>query len=397
MSNLISALFYFSYFAAIGIYVPYWTLYLRDLGLSSLQVGTLYSIPSLARIVIPLLVGYFADRFNQRRSLLIVAALGQLIPLSLIFWLHSYGYLLILISAFAVFNSTVLPLGEATVQEEHEKGSLDYGRTRLWGTLSFILLAIAYGKLLDFVGNSWILNGIIFCFAIHCFFTFLMPEGKISFKMQSDKVRVVFLTPNTWIFFGCVMMMSIGHGTFYGFYSIYLADLGFKESGIGIHWAVAATTELIIFMYASRILKRFRAETLISFCCLAAAARWFLTATFTSFGLLTAFQSLHAFTFGLFHATCLILLHRIFPVGSRSIGQSLYTTLGNGAGNFVGIIFAGIFWDEYGGKLFYVSSAIMVVAFFLSILLNRGVSETATAGAVVDQPPAFQGRPEKQI
>lgn len=395
MSNLISALFYFSYFAAIGIYVPYWTLYLRDLGLSSLQIGTLYAIPSLCRIIVPPLSGYFADRFNRRRSLLIIAALGQLIPLSLILWMHSYGYLLFLISAFAIFNSTVLPLGEATVQEEHEKGSLDYGRTRLWGTLSFILLAITFGKLLDFAGNSWILIGIIVCFALNFFITFVMPEGKMSFKLQHDKVRVAFLTPNTWIFFACVMLMSIGHGTFYGFYSIYLADLGFQESGIGIHWAVAATTELIVFMFASRIMTRFRVETLISFCCLAAVARWYLTATFTSFVLLTAFQSLHAFTFGLFHATCLTLLHRIFPAGSRSIGQSLYTTLGNGVGNFTGIMFAGIFWDQYGGKLFYTSSAIMVVAFILSIFLRT--SEASMAAEVVDQQPAFQDRPGKQI
>jgi PPP family 3-phenylpropionic acid transporter len=217
MSNLISALFYFSYFAAIGIYVPYWTLYLRDLGLSSLQIGTLYSIPSLCRIIVPPLIGYFADRFNQRRSLLILAATGQLIPLLLIFWFHSYSNLLILISAFAFFNSTVLPLGEATIQEEHEKGSLDYGRTRLWGTLSFILLAIVFGKLLDNAGNNWILFGILICFVIHFFITFVMPEGKMSFKLQTDKVRLAFLTPTTWIFFCCVMLMNIGHGTFYGF------------------------------------------------------------------------------------------------------------------------------------------------------------------------------------
>lgn len=395
MSNLISALFYFSYFAAIGIYVPYWTLYLFDLGLSSLQIGTLYAIPSLARIIVPPLIGYFADRFNRRRLLLIVAATGQLIPLSLIFWLHSYSYLLILISAFAFFNSTVLPLGEATVQEEHEKGNLDYGRTRLWGTLSFILLAITFGKLLDSVGNSWILIGILLCFAVHFFITFVMPEGKMSLKLESDKVRLAFLTPGTWIFFGCVMLMNIGHGTFYGFYSIYLADLGFRESGIGIHWAVAATTELIVFMFASRIMKRFRLEALISFCCLAAVVRWYLTGTFTSFGLLTAFQSLHAFTFGLFHATCLNLLHRIFPEGSRSIGQSLYTTLGNGVGNFTGIMTAGFFWDQYGGKLFYASSAIMIVAFVLSLMLRT--SEKVMVVEAADQRPAFQDHPEKPI
>jgi MFS transporter, PPP family, 3-phenylpropionic acid transporter len=395
MSNLVSALFYFSYFAAIGIYVPYWTLYLRDLGLSSLQIGTLYSIPSLCRIIVPPLIGYVADRFNQRRSLLIMAAMGQLIPLLLIFWFHTYSNLLILISAFAFFNSTVLPLGEATVQEEHEKGSLDYGRTRLWGTLSFILLAIVFGKLLDSVGNYWILIGMIICFIIHFFVTFVMPEGKMSFKLQPDKVRLAFFTPATWIFFACVMMMSIGHGTFYGFYSIYLADLGFQESGIGIHWAVAATTELIVFMFASRIMTRFRLETLISICCLAAVVRWLLTGASTSFGLLTAAQSLHAFTFGLFHATCLTMLHRIFPAGSRSIGQSLYTTLGNGVGNFAGIMFAGIFWDQYGGKLFYASSAIMIVALVLSLMLRTSQKTTAEAG--VGQQHAFQDHPEKPI
>jgi PPP family 3-phenylpropionic acid transporter len=263
--------------------------------------------------------------------------------------------------------------------------------------LSFIFLAIAFGKLLDTAGNSWILFGIIICFGIHFFITFVMPEGKMSFKLEPHKVRLAFLTPGTWIFFASVMMMSIGHGTFYGFYSIYLAELGFHESGIGIHWAVAATTELVIFMFASRIMKRFRAETLISFCCLAAVARWYLTGTFTSFVLLTAFQSLHAFTFGLFHATCLNLLHRIFPEGSRSIGQSLYTTLGNGVGNFAGIMFAGVFWDQYGGKVFYASSAIMIVGFLLSLFLNRGVAGSPMVVEVVDQQPAFQDRPEKPI
>ena len=394
MSNLISALFYFSYFAEsefmflIGRFFYATSDFPRCKSERCIRFHLFVASSFLQWLDISQM------DFNRRRSFLILAALGQIIPLSLIFWMHTYSYLLILISAFAIFNSTVLPLGEATVQEEHEKGSLDYGRTRLWGTLSFILLAIAFGKLLDFAGNSWILIGIIICFALHFFVTFVMPEGKMTFKLPHDKVRVAFRTPSTWIFFACVMLMQIGHGTFYGFYSIYLADLGFQESGIGIHWAVAATTELIVFMFASRIMKRFRAETLISFCCITAIARWYLTATFTSFGLLTAFQSLHAFTFGLFHATCLYLLHRIFPEGSRSIGQSLYTTLGNGVGNFTGIMFAGIFWDQYGGKLFYASSAIMVVALFLSFLLR---SSKLTAAEAVDQQPAFQDLPEKQI
>ena len=302
---------------------------------------------------------------------MLVASLAQVIPLILIIWFHSYVSLVILISAFAVLNSIVLPLGEATVQEEHEKGNLDYGRTRLWGTASFILLALFYGKLLDRVDHSWILNGIIVCYGAVFLIALFMPEGKMSFRLVPANLRSALSTPSTWIFFVCVLLMNGSHGTFYGFYSIYLSELGFKESGIGIHWAVAAGTELIIFIFASQILRRYGHGVLISFCCLAAAVRWFLTASSQSYLSLTLIQSLHAFSFGLFHATCVSLIHKIFPVGSRSIGQSLYYSLGGGIGSMIGVLVSGIFWDQIHGKVYYISAAMMFIAFLVSLKLRK--------------------------
>jgi PPP family 3-phenylpropionic acid transporter len=61
---LTSSFFYFLYFAALGIYVPYWTLFLQHLELTSLQIGTMYSISSIARILLPAFYGYAADRLN---------------------------------------------------------------------------------------------------------------------------------------------------------------------------------------------------------------------------------------------------------------------------------------------------------------------------------------------
>jgi PPP family 3-phenylpropionic acid transporter len=373
MAYSISALFYFLYCAAIGIYVPYWTLYLRHLEFTSLQIATLYSIPSIARIFVPIFTGYIADLWNRRRTFMLAASLGQVLPLVLIIWFYSYTALVILISAFAFLNSIVLPLGEATVQEEHEKGSLDYGRTRLWGTASFIVLALVYGKLLDRVNQSWVLHGIIVCYAAVFLVALFMPEGKVSFRLVPATLRTALATPSTWIFLICVLLMNGSHGTFYGFYSIYLSELGFKESGIGVHWAVAAGTELIIFIFASQILRRYRHETLITFCCLAASIRWFLTATSDSFLTLTLIQSLHAFSFGLFHATCVSLIHKIFPEGSRSIGQSLYYSLGGGIGSMIGVLVSGMFWDQLHGKVYYISAAMMFTAFLVSLRFrNQG-------------------------
>ena len=220
-----------------------------------------------------------------------------------------------------------------------------------------------------------------------------MPEGKISFKMQSDKVRVVFLTPNTWIFFACVMLMNVSHGTFYGFYSIYLSDLGFKESGIGIHWAVAATTELIVFMFASRILKRFRAETLISFCCLAAAPLvsngnfyfiWFADRVSITSCIYVRIVSCHMSEFASSHFSGWVALYRTITLQHlETVSEILLESC---LREFFGI--------NTAGNLLY-KRAMMIVAFFLSISLKRRVL-TAKAEGVVDRQPFFQDRPEKQ-
>src|SRR5687768_563022 len=102
---MLSALFYFLYFAAFGIYIPYWTLYLKDLNLSAVQIATIYAIPSIARIFLPPVYGYFADRFQERKTILRITATGQVIPLLLLFHFHSYESLLILISFFSFFNA----------------------------------------------------------------------------------------------------------------------------------------------------------------------------------------------------------------------------------------------------------------------------------------------------
>jgi PPP family 3-phenylpropionic acid transporter len=359
------------YCAAIGIYVPYWTLYLRHLEFSSFQISLLYSIPAIARIVVPIFTGYVADLWSRRRTFMLIASLGQVLPLLLILWFHSFAWLVVLISMFALLNSIVLPLGEATVQEEHEKGNLDYGRTRLWGTASFILLALFYGKLLDRVDQAWILIGIILCYGSVFFIALFMPEGKMSYRLEPSKLKTALSSRFTWLFFVCVLLMNGSHGTFYGFYSIYLSELGFKESGIGIHWAVAAGSELIVFIFASQILSRFPHHSLIACCCFIAALRWGLTAISQSYVLLTMIQSLHAFTFGLFHATGISLIHKIFPAGSRSIGQSLYYSLGGGIGSMLGVLISGMFWDKLHGHVFFISALMMTIAFFISLKLGK--------------------------
>ena len=114
----------------------------------------------------------------MRKNFLVFTTIGQVFPNLLMLFFHSYEWLLVLTCVFSVCNAPVLALAEASAQEEHERGTLDYGRTRLWGTLSFVLLATGFGKVLDRAGNEWILYGFLIFLVLLSLLSFTMPAGK---------------------------------------------------------------------------------------------------------------------------------------------------------------------------------------------------------------------------
>ena len=386
-----SSLFYFLYFAAFGIYIPYWPLFLKYLSLSPVQIATLYSIPSIARIFLPPVYGYIADRGQHRKAILRITAVGQVIPLLLLFQFQSYPALLILISIFSMFNAAILPFTEATVQEEQEKGKLDYGRTRMWGTLSFILLAATFGKVIERFHYGWTLYGFVLFLALLSILSFFQPAGKVGAQFRREDIDKILRKKNTWIFLICVFFMHVSQGAYYGFFSIHLSELGFKDSNIGLQWAAAAASEIAIFFFASLILKRFSLTPLFRICLLLAAIRWLWIYQAQSYLWLTLSQVMHAFSFGLFHIACMRLTHKIFSEGFRSIGQSLFSSLGWGLGSVMGVLLSGYLWQEFGAATFLFSSVIAFGGFLFSHLL-RTTHDEAKTGVAADPPLSFQDR-----
>ena len=75
--------FYFLYFGLLGTLVPYWSLYLKDLGFSATTIGLLMAVPHLTKVVAPNLWGWLADRSGARMRIIrlgnLAAALVQLL------------------------------------------------------------------------------------------------------------------------------------------------------------------------------------------------------------------------------------------------------------------------------------------------------------------------------
>src|SRR5688572_17639276 len=60
--------FYFFYFAYLGAFAPFFSLYLEAAGMSAVDIGLLMALPQLTRLVAPHLWGWLADSGPSRMS-----------------------------------------------------------------------------------------------------------------------------------------------------------------------------------------------------------------------------------------------------------------------------------------------------------------------------------------
>ena len=68
--------FYFFYFAYVGAFAPFFSLYLDDVGLSPLEIGVVMALPAVTRIVAPHLWGWLADASGRHMALVRAASLA---------------------------------------------------------------------------------------------------------------------------------------------------------------------------------------------------------------------------------------------------------------------------------------------------------------------------------
>jgi len=146
-------------------------------------------------------------------------------------------------------------------------------------------------------------------------------------------------------FFVACFFNQAAHGPYYGFFSLYLETLGYSPEFTGLMWGLGVAVEVGMFVFMPRLLLLFGPRRLMLAALALAALRWLLIGHFArDLPVLLFAQSLHAFSFGVFHAVSIHLIHQFFPGSLQRRGQALYSTLSFGAGNAVGSLAAGYLW-----------------------------------------------------
>ena len=356
--------FYFFYFASLGVLVPYWSLYLKSLGFSSLAIGALVAILPATKLVAPYIWGWLAD--YTRRSMLIirVSSILALISFSLVFISQQLLWLTFAMLLFSFFWNATLPQFEAMTLNHLGEDSHHYSMIRLWGSLGFIVIVVLIGDLLQTHGTDIIPLVVLFTFFFILLFSFIVPEKLNTPHADHSPIWHVIKQPKVMAFLVVCFLMLCSHGPYYTFYTIYLEEQGYSSHMIGILWAVGVIAEIIIFLLMHRLLPAFGARKLLVMTLLLTTTRWLIIGFFVdNLAMLLLAQLIHAFSFGVFHSVGISLVHEYFTGSHQGRGQALYASISFGAGVAVGSLISGLLWDSMGATVLFVfASCCTVVA-----------------------------------
>lgn len=357
--------FYFFYYAIVGTFMPYWSLYLENQGFDYKEIGLLSSIAIITRFFAPFIWGWVADKTGKRMLLVRIATwMEACIWLAIFVISKNLQSIALLMLIFSFFQNAILAQFEGvTLFWLAEKRNELYGKVRKWGSVGFITSVFGIGALLEIIHIS-MLPILLLCISFLAFiWSFQIEEPQRAPKAQRslEPLLPILKRPGVFCFFIIEFILLFSHAPFYSFYSNFLKESGFSTTQIGGLWAVGVIAEIIMFANAHVLFKRYSLRTLVSICLIITSLRWLISGYFANnfLGQFSA-QIMHAFSFGLFHLIAMRVIFKNFSAEQQGRGQALYSTMW-GLGVASGSILAGQLWQIYTGSVIFMMVAVVVL------------------------------------
>jgi MFS transporter, PPP family, 3-phenylpropionic acid transporter len=377
--------FYAASFLVVGIQLPFWPVWLAGRGLDMHQIALVFAAAIWAKVIATPAVGALADRFGQRRAVMIVLAACACAAYAGLWPVAGFWPLLALNLVAGTAQSALMPLGDSITLAAVRSDGLDYGRVRVWGSVTFILAAIGSGTalalsppvsqadnqvlLLVLVASAVLLAACIGIprtarSAIPMRTRWAAPHGDL-WRLARDR--------RFWLFVVSAAALQSSHQLYYGFGTLYWRELGFSDLVIGILWAEGVVAEIVLFWYSAPFVARIGPIGLMALGGIAGIVRWSLMGVLTGLAASAGLQLLHALTFGASHLGAMHFMARSVPPGAAASAQSLYAALSAGLGSGLVMLVAGALYAAHGGHA-YPFMALLSGAGLCGVVLLRRAS-----------------------
>lgn len=375
--------FYFFYFATVGSFIPYWSLYLKHIGFNADAIGELSALLISTKIISPNLWGWIADRTGRGLRIIRIASFFAGLLFAGFLFFHGYWWFAAITLSFSFFWNAALPQFEAVTLQHVKTEPHRYSRIRLWGSVGFIVAVLGVGRLLDKLGIDNLPIVVVSILALMWLVSLIIPDAKRATINHANSVGMMHILkkPEVIAFLLVSLLVQLAHSPYYVFYSVYLKHYQYSASETGLLWTCGVLAEIVLFIYMKPLLKRISLRRLLLSSVLLSVIRWLLIAHYAdNLAILITAQLLHAATFGGTHVAAMHLIYNYFGEQHQGKGQAIYTSLSFGLGGMLGSLYAGYYWESLGAEFVYLIAALCCsVALLISYLWvgreNSGRSE----------------------
>jgi PPP family 3-phenylpropionic acid transporter len=326
---------------------------LLELHYSTVEVGLIYAAAPFMRFLLPFIFKHYISLTSKIYTIsLVFTFIGTLILMQTIhsFWLYLFANLL-----FGGAMGISLPYVETIALASLSKKY--YGKVRLWGSLGFISISLWLGKVLSSP------HEVLYYLSATAFFTLIMGMMMTQYdtlSVPSKNEENAFSLRKYWAFWLSVFLMQVGFGGFYNFFTIYESANGISLEVISYMWSFGVLCEIVMLYFQGALLQR-NLLIIIQVSTLITAIRWFVLYLYpNSIAITFATQSLHAFSFALYHTAAISYIFSLYS--QKKLAQQFFLGIAFGLGGSVGAILSG---QIYGTTLFLFEALITLLAFFV--------------------------------
>lgn len=366
------AAYYGASFMMLGIHLVFWPIWLESRGLNATDIGTILAAGIASKLIATPLIAHFADRLGQRKN--IILALTSLSFCSFLFFpfTETYVAILALHLLFLSLWSPSMPLMESLAMHGITTYGYDYGRIRLWGSVTFMIAAIGIGYLLKDRSTDFIYLSIVITLGLTVVSAFTLPDLRPPKSESKNLTLLLVIKDKRFMMFliGTALIQS-SHAVYYGFGSIHWKYNGISEDWIGLLWAIGVFAEILLFAYSSKIIARIGPARLIALAGIAGLIRWPLTAMTVALLPLIGLQALHALTFGATHLGAMHFIQSRIDPSLSATAQSLYSGIVMGGAMSLASLASGHLYQSYQGAAFYAMGGMAAVGGLMVFVLRR--------------------------
>jgi MFS transporter, PPP family, 3-phenylpropionic acid transporter len=270
--------------------------------------------------------------------------------------------MLLITASYGMFYAPIISFLEAVTMDVLGSEKKSYGHIRAWGSISFIVMVLLIGRIIDLYSVDIILVLVLAGSLMLAAISPAIPAVKtLKKKILASDARSLF-EKRVVVFLFCAFLMLVSHGAYYGFFSIHLDKLGYHTTFIGFSWALASTAEILVMIKSDRIFDRFSLENVLFFSFLVAAVRWMILFYFESAAIILLSQILHSVTYGTFHMASILYIDRLAPDNAKTLGQSVNNGLTYGFGLMVGFFINGYLYQTTGSFILFLTSSLIALS-----------------------------------